>query len=182
MNNILNYSTEGIVLSRRNYGESDRILVVFSKKFGKLSLLAKGIRKIKSKKRGHLEIFSKIKFSAVSGRGMDIITEAETINDFSGVRINLNKITLAYYFCEVVNKITHEDGNPSVVFILLSLALEQLEQTTELKKHRLKFIYDLLIEMGYWPENKKMIDADIVLEDVLERKLSSVRVGKQMLQ
>ena len=176
------YSSEGIVLSRKNYNEADRILICLSKHFGKVTLLAKGIRKIKSKKRGHLEIFSKVKFSVVSGYGMDIITETETINDFSGVRINLNKITLAYYFCEVVNKIIHEDGNPSSVFNLLSQALEQLEQTTELKKLRLKFIYDLLIEMGYWPENKKMIDADIVLEDVLERKLSSVRVGKQMLQ
>lgn len=176
------YTSEGIILSRKNYSESDRILVCFSKHFGKITLLAKGIRKIKSKKRGHLEIFSKIKFSVAYGHGFDIMTEAETINDFAGVRLNLNKISLAYYFCEVVNKITHEDGRASTVYSLLSTALEQLEKETELKKLRLKFIFDLLIEMGYWPENKKMIDADIVLEDVLERKLSSVRVGKQMLQ
>lgn len=176
------YSSEGIILSRKNYGEADRILVVFSKHFGKLTLLAKGIRKIKSKKRGHLEIFSKVKFSAVHGKGMDIITETETINDYAGVRSNLNKISLAYYFCEVVNKITHEDGNASSIYVLLSNALENLEVETELKKLRLKFIYDLLIEMGYWPENKKMTDADIVLEDVIERKLNSVRVGKKMLE
>lgn len=176
------YSSEGIVLSRKNYGEADRILIVFSKNFGKLSLLAKGIRKIKSKKRGHLEIFSKIKFSAIKGHGFDIMTEAETINDFAGVRINLNKISLAYYFCEVVNKITHEDGRPSTIYGLLSTALEELEQETELKKLRMKFIYDLLTEMGYWPVGEKIIDADIVLDDVLERKINSVRVGKAVLQ
>lgn len=176
------YTSEGIVLSRKNYSEADRILVCYSKHFGKLTLLAKGIRKIKSKKRGHLEIFSKVKFSAVKGKGMDIITETETINDFAGVRSNLNKISLAYYFCEVVNKITHEDGNASSVYILLSNVLENLEVETELKKLRLKFIYDLLIEMGYWPEDKRMTDADTVLEDVIERKLSSVRVGRIMLQ
>lgn len=175
------YTSEGIVLSRKNYGEADRILVVFSKHFGKLSLLAKGIRKIKSKKRGHLEIFTYIKFSAVVGKGMDIITETETVNDYSGVRTNLNKISLAYYFCEVVNKITHEDGAPSSVFVRLSQALLDLEKFTELKKLRLQFIYDILTDMGYWPEDRKMIDADIVLEDVIERKLNSVRVGKQML-
>ena len=176
------YTSEGIILSRKNYSEADRILVCFSKHYGKLKLLAKGIRKIKSKKRGHLEIFSKVKFSAVSGHGMGIITETETINDFSGVRSNLNKISLAYYFCEVVNKITHEDGNLSTVYSLLSTALERLEVETELKKLRLKFIYDLLTEMGYWPEDKKLIDSDIVLEDIIERKLSSVRVGKIVLQ
>jgi DNA repair protein RecO (recombination protein O) len=175
------YTSEGIVLSRKNYGEADRILIVISKHFGKISLLAKSIRKIKSKKRGHLEIFSKIKFSAVKGHGMDIITETETINDFSGVRINLNKISLAYYFCEVVNKITHEDEQRSLVFSLLSSALEELEEETELKKLRLRFIYDLLTDMGYWPVGKKLIDADIVLDEVLERKLNSIRVGKQIL-
>lgn len=176
------YASEGIILSRKNYGEADRILVCISKHFGKLSLLAKGIRKIKSKKRGHVEIFSKIKFSAVHSHGMDILTEAETINDFSIIRVNLNKVSLAYYFCEVVNKITHEDGRPSVIFQLLSSALEELGQITKLKQLRLKFIYNLLTEMGYWPEGKKLTDADIVLGDVIERKLSSVRVGKKMLE
>ena len=175
------YSSEGIVLSRKNYGEADRILIVFSQDFGKISLIAKGIRKIKSKKRGHLEIFSKIKFSAIKGNGMDIMTEAETVNDYAGVRINLNKISLAYYFCEVVNKIIHEDEQQLSVFNLLSLVLEELEETTELKKLRLKFIYNLLTDMGYWPESEKIIDADIVLDDVLERKINSVRVGKKML-
>ena len=113
---------------------------------------------------------------------MDIITEVETINDFAGVRINLNKVSLAYYFCEVVNKITHEDGHPSSVYNLLTTVLEQLATETELKKLRLKFIYNLLTEMGYWPINKKLIDADIVLDDVLERKINSVRVGKKVLQ
>lgn len=175
------YASNGVVLSRKNYGEADRILVVFSKDFGKVSLLAKGIRKIKSKKRGHVEIFSEIKFSAVKGHGMDIITEAVTINDFSGVRVNLNKISLAYYFCEVINKITREDENPTLIYNLLSSALSNLETDNSLKELRLKFIYDLLTEMGYWPEGKKLLDADIILDDVLERKLSSVRVGKKML-
>lgn len=176
------YSSEGIVLSRKNYGEADRILSVFSKDFGKLSLLAKGIRKIKSKKRGHLEIFSKIKFSAINGKGMDIMTEAQTLDDYSGIRANLNKISLGYYFCEVVNKITHEDGYMSSVYSILSYYLQQLQQEIELKKLRLKFIYDLLTEMGYWPIDKKLIDADIVLDDVVERKINSVRVGKQILK
>ncbi len=176
------YSTEGIVLSRKNFGEADRILVVLSKDFGKISLIAKGIRRIKSKKRGHLEIFSKVKFSAIRGHGMDIMLEASTLNDFAGVRINLNKISLAYYFCEVVNKITHEDGHPSTVYSLLSTALVELEVTTELKKLRLKYIYDLLTNMGYWPEGEKIIDADIVLDDVLERKINSIRIGKQILR
>ncbi|WKZ25947.1 MAG: DNA repair protein RecO [bacterium] len=174
------YTSEGVILSRKNYSEGDRILVVLSKHYGKVSLLAKGVRKIKSRKRGHIEIFSKLKFSAVHGKGMDIVVEAETIDDFKEVRVNLNKISLAYYFCEVVNKITQEDGRPSSVYDLLSFKLEQLKTETRLKKLRIQFIYDLLTKMGYWPENKKIIDADLVLQNVLERNINSVRVGKKI--
>lgn len=176
------YSSEGIILARKNYSEADRILTCFSKSYGKISLLAKGIRKLKSKKRGHLEIFSHIKFSASKGHGMDIITEVETINTFSKIRANLNKISLAYYFCEVITKITREDEIHNDVFNLLTVFLDRLENETKLKKLRHEFLYELLKELGYWPVNKKLIDADMVLEEVVERQINSFRVGKKILQ
>ena len=175
------YSSEAIILARKNYSEADRILIVFSKNFGKLSLLAKGIRKLKSKKRGHLEIFSHIKFSATKTNAIDILTEVETINTFSKVRANLNKISLAYYFCEVVTKTTREDEIKNEVFNLLINFLKRLENETSLKKLRHEFLFKLLEELGYWPENKKLIDADAVLEEVTERQINSFRVGKKVL-
>jgi len=176
------YSSEGIILKRKNYGEADRILTVFSKHFGKNTFLAKGVRKLASKKRGHLEVFSHIKFAASRGHGMDIITEVETINTFSKIRTNLNKISLAYYFCEVITKITREDEIHNNVFNLLTVFLCRLENETKLKKLRHEFLYELLKELGYWPENKKLIDADMVLEEVVERQINSFRVGKKILQ
>jgi len=176
------YSSEGIILSRKNYGEADRILTVFSKNYGKVTLLAKGIRKLISKKRGHLEIFSEVKFSAVSGKGFDILTEAVTINNFNSLRSNLNQVTLAYYFCEVLNKITKEGEKHDELFELLSKSLKKLETAINLKTLRKDFVVKLLIELGYWPGNKKMVNHDIELEEVLERKLNSLRVGKKVLQ
>lgn len=176
------YTTEGIILFRKNYHEADRILVIYSKHYGKLTLLVKGIRKIKSKKRGHLEIFSQIKFSAVKNKGMDIMTETETISDFYKIRANLNKISLAYYFCEVVNKITREDEQITSIYNLLLITLKQLEKEEKLKTLRLEFVFNLLTKMGYWPIDKKLVDADNALSDVLERTLDSVRVGKRILE
>lgn len=176
------YSSEGIILARKNYSEADRILTCFSKSYGKLILLARGIRKLNSKKRGHLEIFSHIKFSATKGYGIDIITEVETINTFSKVRVNLNKISLAYYFCEVVTKITREEEIHNDIFNLLTVFLKRLENETKLKNLRHIFLYELLKELGYWPEGKKLIDADYVLEEVVERQINSFRVGKKMLK
>ena len=179
---IRNYSSEGIILSRKNYGEADRILTVFSKTHGKITLLAKGIRRLTSKKRGHLENFSQVKFSATDNKGFDLMTEVGTINSFLKVRSNLNKVSLAYYFCEVVNKITREGEKQSSVYDLLTSSLEQLETVKNLKILRKDFILKLLIDLGYWPETKKMLDPDIELEEVMERNINSVRVGKKILQ
>ena len=52
------YKTEGIILKRINFGEADRILTSYTKHFGKISLLAKGVRKITSRKGGNIELFN----------------------------------------------------------------------------------------------------------------------------
>jgi DNA repair protein RecO (recombination protein O) len=102
------FASEGVVLARRNFGEADRILVLYTKNLGRISLLAKGIRRPKSKKRGHVEVFNIIRLQAVSGRGLDLIIEAEVIEDFKEIRTSLKKISLAYYIAEVIGRITHE--------------------------------------------------------------------------
>ena len=176
------YTDSGVVLAKRNYGEADRILIVYSQNHGKIALIAKGVRRPKSRKRGHIEIFNLVRFQAVSGRGIDLMTEAEVINDFSQIRKNLKKVSLAYYFCEVTGKITH-DGEPNLeVFNLLTENLEKLKSAKELKTLRLDFIFRMLTILGFWPRGKTLSNPDEKLEEVIERQLTSVRVGKLMLQ
>lgn len=176
------YTSEGIVLGRKNYGEADRIISVYSKNHGRLSLMAKGIRRPKSKKRGHLEIFSFLNFQALTGHGIDLMTEADITDDFGEIRKSLPKISLAYYFMEVIGKITHENEKNQELFDLILSSLNKLKNETKLKKLRYEFIEKLLTLMGYWPQGKKLVNPDEVLEEVIERQISSVRVGKRMLK
>ncbi len=172
------YTSEGIVLARRNFGEADRILVVYSKNFGRISLIAKGIRRPKSRKRGHVEVFSLLNFQASAGHGLDMMTEAELIDDYGEIRKSLNKISLAYYFSEVLGRITHE-GEPNIeLFDLILKYLNKLKKTNGLRALRMSFISELLILLGYWPEGKELEDPDKELERVIERQVFSKRVGK----
>jgi DNA repair protein RecO (recombination protein O) len=175
------YSDEGIILARKNYGEADRIIPIYSKNYGKITFMAKGIRRPSSRKRGHLEIFTQVRFSAAKGRNMDILTELETINYFSQIRSSLKKVSLAYYFVEVIGKITH-DGEPhSEIYYMLVRYLDQLETDPKVKTLRLHFISELLTNLGFWPRDRELADPDKLLEEVLERKLYSPRVGKKMI-
>jgi DNA repair protein RecO (recombination protein O) len=174
------YTSEGIVLARKNYGEADRIISVFSKDKGRIALIAKGIRRPKSRKRGHIEVFSRFKFQAVTGHGLDIMTEAELVDDFKDVRGSLKKISLAYYFMEVIGRITHEGEGNTGVYDLLLESLEKLKTAKLLKKLRFDFLNNLLILLGYWPQGKSLPDPDQKLEEVIERQIYSARVGKRL--
>jgi len=176
------YKSEGVVLLRRVYGEADRILVVYSRDFGKHSLMAKGVRRPSSRKRGHVEIFSKINFSAVKGKGMDLITEADLIDNYSMIRKSLKKATVGYYFCEVIEKVTREGEKNEELYNLLIGYLEDLVDGEELTEMRKEFVREVLISIGFWPMTKEMVDPDKVLAEVTEREMASARVGKKMLQ
>ena len=175
------YSSEGIVLARRSYGEADRIISILTKDYGRVTVLAKGIRRPKSRKRGHLEVFSQIKFQAAHGKSLDIITEVETVDNFTHIRHDLKKTALAYFFMEVIGRTTHE-GEPHKELYNLSLgALNKLK--TEEKQRTLKnnFIGDVLISLGFWPKERILPNPEAILESVTERQLSSNRVGKKLI-
>ncbi|OGM10477.1 DNA repair protein RecO [Candidatus Woesebacteria bacterium RBG_13_36_22] len=176
-----NYTSEGIVLARKNYSEADRILIVFSEKYGKLSLLAKGVRRLKSRKRAHVEIFNRINFSATSGKGLDIITEAEVIDTFSDIKNNLKKVTVAYFFAEVTGRMIREGESHPEVYRNLRLFLEKLRTKELLKSVRKEYIFIILVSLGFWPQDKNLSDPDRVLDEILERPQSSARVGKRLL-
>lgn len=176
------YSDEGIILARRNFGEADRILSIYSKNHGRISAIAKGIRRTTSKKRGHLEIFSFIRFQIADSRAIGILTEVETINSFEKIRKDLKKVSLAYFFTEVVGKITHEHERNDGIFELILNYLERLQFETNLRTLRFSFISELLIIAGFWPRGNKLLNPDEKLEEVIERDINSIRVGRKVLK
>lgn len=177
---LRSYKSEGIILARKNYGEADRIISVYSKDFGRLTLLAKGIRRPRSRKRGHLEIFNLINFQAESSHGFDIITEVEVADNFFYIRRSLKRISLAYYFMEILEKITREsEPNPELYSLIIEY-LNRLKSEKKLKLMRTDFVTRLLVLLGYWPSDKILVDPDKKLEEVVERQIYSKRVGKRV--
>jgi DNA repair protein RecO (recombination protein O) len=175
------YKDEGIVLSRKIFSEADRILVIFSRYHGKVDVLAKGVRKVTSRKRGHIESFSYIKFSVSEGKGMNLITETETLDNFSNIRHDLKKISVAYFFLETVTRLTRESESHGEAFDILLEYLKKLEISDQTKELRDKFTSEILVTLGFWPDGQKIDNPDKVLEEIIERKMSTIRVGKKLL-
>jgi len=168
----------GVVIATTNYGEADTIVTLYTKEKGKITAIAKGARKLTSRKRSSLMLFSKISLSCAETKGMWIIREAKIVNSFEEIRVNLTKVSLAYFFCEVTKKITPEHTPQPEIYDLLSKALARLEHTKNLKFLKNAFIKRILDYSGFTIDSS--LDPTTLLNEVLERELGSVRVGKMI--
>ena len=176
------YRTEGVILKRTNFGEADKFLTLFSKHFGKIRLLAKGIRKTKSRKGGNLELFNWVKIYVAKGRNIDLITEVELIKSFKDWRQDLNRVALAYHLVELVERLTAEEVKSRRVFELLIESLERLGDEKDLERLRANFEVKLLEELGFWPRDKSADEVDLqaYIEKLIEKRLNSKRVFKEL--
>lgn len=174
------YATEGIILSKMNYAETDRILSILTKDYGKVRVIAKGVRKLKSRKRGHIEIFNQLKFSAVNTKSLDIISEAEVVESFAELRLDLKRITVAYYLVEIVGKLVEDNEKNELLYYFLLEKLHELQTVNSLKTFRYTCARELLVRLGYWIPTQDLANPDLIIEEVIEKKLNTLRVGKSI--
>ncbi len=142
------YNTEGVVLRRRNIGEADSIFTVFSPTEGKFDAVARGVRKAKSRMRGHLEPLTRTQMHLAQGRSLDVFTQAETIAAYRAVRDDLDRLTLALYCCELVDRFTVDRAVQPRLYDLLLELLEGLDADAPLTAARY-FELQILALTGY---------------------------------
>ncbi len=95
------YRDSGIVLKRNELGEADTIILLLTRNHGLIRTAAKGVRRIKSRKGGNVELFNQIDALIAQGRNLDILQEATAIDTFEHWRNNLNLVSLAYYVTDI---------------------------------------------------------------------------------
>jgi DNA repair protein RecO (recombination protein O) len=146
------YRTEVIVVRRRNQGEADRVLTVCTP-LGKLELLAKGVRKIRSRKSGHLELFAHaLVLVARSRSSWDLITQAETAAPHVELRGDLERGTYAYYVVELYDRFVSSGEGGMALFELLRRTLGYLSQEERLDLLVRAYEQRLLSLAGFRPE------------------------------
>lgn len=127
MNQIL---TTGIVLSRTDYGEADRIITLLTPDRGKVRVIGRGVRKLKSKLAGGIELFSVSDISYIPGRG-EICTLVSTrlVNHYGHIVEDIDRVQLGYELIKTLNKAT-EDHPESEYFTLLEQAFQSLDDAS----------------------------------------------------
>ncbi len=146
------YRTEAVVLRRHDFGEADRLLTLYTPGLGKIRVLAKGVRKPRSRKAGHVELFTHNTLLIAKGRNLDVVTQADTINTFLALRTELSRTSCGYYVAEVVDKFTEEREENGRVFDLLVHTLAWLGEAEDTDLVLRYFELHLLDYVGYRPQ------------------------------
>jgi DNA repair protein RecO (recombination protein O) len=146
------YRTEAVVLRRGDLGEADRLLTVFSPKYGKIRLVAKGVRRPTSRKAGHLEPLTRVELLLAKGRELDIITQAQSLETYPLPAEDLERLGYAFYAAELVDRFSVAEGEARIQYRLLTDTLQRLSAGAEAGPIIRHFELRLLEITGYRPE------------------------------
>ncbi len=137
-----------------NYSETSKILTLYSRACGKVSVIAKGARNIKNRFGGILEPanYLEIVFYARENRELQFLNQAELIESFPGTKSNLEKTALAMAVCELLDRLeTGQEPNPLLFRLQLSV-LRHINDTEE-SAHNIFRAFQIHISdiMGFRP-------------------------------
>jgi DNA repair protein RecO (recombination protein O) len=152
MNRLRLYATEAIILRRMDFGEADRILTIMTPQMGKLRVIAKGVRKITSRKAGHVELFTRVRLLLARGRTFDIVSQAETIEPYRPVREDLLRSSFAHYLSELIDVFAQEGSEDTALYDLLANGLSWLAGAPDPALAARYFELRLLTLTGYRPQ------------------------------
>lgn len=169
-----------IILKRKNVGEADKILTVFSKNAGKLRVIAKGIRKITSRRGPHLDIFNEVRMTIHKGGAWDTLSEVAPVVARRATLDGWKQMRAAYVIVEVVDKLLPEAQPNQQVYEYMQQAFNDLEraQDADVTPLLITFLSRCLVVLGYAPEDKQYSDFSEIMtyiEQISERKIRSMR-------
>jgi len=158
---------EAVVLRHSDWGEADRLLWLFTRELGKVRAIAKGARKPRSRKAGHLEPFTRASLLLARGRDLLIVTQAEAIDLYQTVRADLVCLGYAAYVVELLDRFTYEEGENQALYHLLVETLSRLNEESVAAFPVRYYEVRLLDLVGFRPQLQRCVECgkEIQAED-----------------
>jgi DNA repair protein RecO (recombination protein O) len=151
------FRVEAVVLRHIDWGEADRLLWLYTLEMGKLRAVARGVRKLRSRKAGHLEPFTRVQLLLAQGRDLPLITQVDTLDAYLPLREGLVGVTYASYIVELLDRFTaesvpsEEEENRSLYRLLVD-TLKRISQGENLDLVIRYYEIRLLDMVGFRPQ------------------------------
>lgn len=171
------FRTEAIILSRTNFGEADRLLVLYTPGHGKQRAIAKGARKPAARKTGHVELFARSDLLLHRGRDLLIVSQAEMVEPYLALREDLTRTAYASYVAELLDRFTTDEdrAESADLFTLLDVTLTRLCGSADRRIVARAYEMRLLDIVGFRPQLNRCALCHTPIEPV--DQFFSVREG-----
>jgi len=142
------YNLTAVTVGRRDVGEKDMLLTLFSLEAGRVNVAVRGTKKTVSTLRGATQLFSMGECLVVSRRGSDLLTEWIPITSFPGIKTSLEKISLAGYMARCATELSSVDHADRGLFHLFENIFFILQSNTNYDIMKLIFDWGFLETSG----------------------------------
>lgn len=167
--------TEAIVLRRRILLNKDVLITFFSCEFGKIQVIAKGIRKITSRRSSHIQTANLVQILVQNKDERFFLQETNLTSAFSKIKNNDQKIQILYFFLFIIERILPENQKEGEVYklskqflVVLSLKEEHFSEFLTL------YINRVLRFLGYIQKDKELHDLKLFIEEIIHEKTPSL--------
>jgi len=151
--------TEAIILKSADSNEVDRLLTIYSEKLGKISISAKGVKKLESKLRYSVEPISYVRIILVEGKNFLILKDATIVDQFLKIKKNLDKIKIAQKLAELIDEAIVGEEKDEDIWKLILLTFRSINDDRVLLKSAISdFSRNLIKLLGYNPEEIKNLN------------------------
>ncbi len=161
------HKDEAIVLSKRAYGESDRIIHLFTIHAGKVSAIAKGAVKSQKRFANTLEPFNhiRVEYFEKHGRGMVRIENADLVSGNSGIETSMKRMCSASYFTEFIDRMTREREPHGSLFLTLNEFIGLVRSKDPAYPDILHYQLKMLDILGYHPNFDTCVFCGVAIDD-----------------
>ena len=147
-------SSQGIILKVFPYSNTSVICNVFTNDYGKLTFIAKGVRKPNNPLLSILQPFNllELQYYYKKDRNMQLIKEADILISFDNIRENFSSIVVGSHIINIINRIFEQDYPNETIFRLVYKTLHRVsDQNDKNKLFFIFFIFHLLKQLGFMP-------------------------------
>ncbi|MFS1513515.1 DNA repair protein RecO [Chengkuizengella sp. SCS-71B] len=159
------FKVEGIVIRAIDYGEGNKIIVIFTKETGKASIMARGAKKLKSRLSSVTQLFTYAEFTYYKKGKMGTLNDGEAIKSFHDLNLDIYKSTYAAYLVELIDRMIDEQEASSFIFEQLLASLEFIEEGKDPLVITHIFEMKILKLAGYYPILTECISCGRELND-----------------
>ena len=160
----------GIIINRNIVKDADRFLTIYTLEQGKISVYARGVRSVKSKRSSQIDLFSHIKFEIFEKNDHRTLTSVELLDGHHLSKTSLTNISRLFQIGELVDALTVEHDPHKEVYDLLVTALANLSRF-ETEEYLYRFKKKLLAILGYGDRPLTLTEIDDYIESLLDSPL-----------